>query len=131
MIDQLTYTGHLVAYNCWCGVHFAVPQALMTEYERRGTKNLYCPLGHSMVPGGESLSDQLASAHVRERSLRDQLEAAERTRRALRGHLTRLRNRVAAGVCPWCQRSFSQVQRHVASQHPERLDRLHEAMESA
>ncbi len=129
--DELTYAGHLVAYNCWCGIHFGVPSNLMEEYERRaGQMSIYCPRGHSMVPGSGSLKKKLDRAEARERHLQDQLEAAERTRRALRGHLTRLRNRIAAGVCPWCQRTFQQVERHVATKHPERLDKMHEAMDA-
>ena len=130
--DELVYTGYLVTYNCWCGIHFGVPSNLMEEYETKaGGMSIYCPLGHSMVPGEGSLQRKLDRAETRNRALLDQLNAAERTRRALKGHLTRLRNRIAAGVCPWCQRHFTQVERHVASKHPEHVERMQEAMESA
>ena len=32
---------------------------------------------------------------------------------------TRLKNRVGKGVCPCCNRSFANLKRHMASQHPE------------
>ena len=57
-------------------------------------------------------------------ALEDQLAAAERSARAYRGHLTRMRNRIAAGVCPvpGCRRTgLTQTLRHIASQHPEWL----------
>lgn len=40
-------------------------------------------------------------------------------RRAQKGQNTRLKNRIAAGVCPCCNRSFQNVARHMAGQHPD------------
>lgn len=129
--DELSYAGSLVARSCWCGVHFAVPESLEREYEDRNVRALYCPLGHSMVPKkGYSKAEELERAEARERHLLDQLDAAERSKAALRGHLTRLRNRLVNGVCPWCNRHFTQVRRHVTSQHPEHVQRMDDALES-
>lgn len=50
----------------------------------------------------------------RQRELR---EAAERRASAARGQVTRLKNRAAAGVCPCCNRTFSDLQRHMATKH--------------
>ncbi len=129
--DQLTYTGELTVRVCWCGLRHAIPYELNREFEARGVHSLYCPLGHSYVPLGRTLPQRLDDARIRERALQDQLDAAERTRRALRGHLTRLRHRIANGVCPWCHRHFSQVERHVRSQHPEHTDQMDRAFQDA
>lgn len=66
----------------------------------------------------ERTRKQLERAETRERAARDQAEAAERSAIAYKGHATRLRKRAAAGVCPCCTRSFQNLQRHMASQHP-------------
>lgn len=128
MNDQLTYSGSLVIHRCWCGIRYAIPSELDRQFQERRVERVWCPLGHSGVKSGRSLQDQLADERTRNRALNDQLDAAERTRRALRGHLTRLRNRIANGVCPWCHRHFAQVERHVRSQHPERTEQMDEAL---
>jgi hypothetical protein len=50
---------------------------------------------------------------------REAKEQAERRLSATRGVVTRIRNRVANGVCPCCNRTFADLHRHMASQHPE------------
>lgn len=128
-VDQLTFAGKLVTYQCWCGMWFGLPESLLRVYEDRSHHSLYCPLGHSMIPkAGYSKAELLQQSRVREQALHDQLAASERSKAALRGHLTRLRNRLINGVCPWCNRHFSQVQRHVATQHPDRIERMDEAL---
>lgn len=44
--------------------------------------------------------------------------AVERSLTAHKGHTTRLKNRIAAGVCPCCQRTFVNLARHMKGQHP-------------
>jgi len=51
------------------------------------------------------------------------VEAAGKARRELDGALTeigKLHKRVQGGVCPYCKRTFRQVQRHMTSKHSER-----------
>lgn len=47
----------------------------------------------------------------------EERQAAERRASAARGQVTRLKNRAAAGLCPCCNRSFVNLQRHMAMQH--------------
>jgi len=50
-----------------------------------------------------------------------QRERAERTERRLsaqKGVTTRIKNRVANGVCPCCKRSFTDLRRHMETKHP-------------
>lgn len=71
------------------------------------------------------LDQALADAKRQTRWRRDAEQAAERARRqasARKGQVTKMRNRIAAGVCPvpGCKRSgFDNVRRHIASQHPD------------
>jgi hypothetical protein len=49
---------------------------------------------------------------------RDQRLAAERSAAAVRGHITRLKNRIAKGVCPECHQAFPSLARHMETKHP-------------
>ncbi|WP_159103999.1 hypothetical protein [Rhodopseudomonas sp. B29] len=50
--------------------------------------------------------------------MRDQREAAERRAAAARGQVTKIKNRVGHGVCPCCNRTFANLARHMAGEHP-------------
>ncbi len=126
----MTYTGTLTITTCWCGIRHALPRELYDWAHRTG-RETYCPLGHSGVYKGsenEELRQQNKRLQAQLTHAVDQREAAERSARALRGHLTRLRNRIVAGVCPWCHRHFSNVERHVAGQHPQHVEKMREAL---
>jgi hypothetical protein len=115
---------------CRCDVSFGLEQ---TSYDhlKRSSQEFHCPYGHKQhFPQGKSevekMRDQLdAERRRRERAEQEsayQIDArntAERSARAYKGQVTRLRNRAKAGVCPCCNRHFSQLERHMASQHPE------------
>ena len=119
-----TYTETVVLQEvacCVCGVTFAFPQRLHKEFEYTG-KSFYCPSGHSQVyhESDESrLKKQLKDEQERRQqveaqlvSVRDQLQASERE--------TKLqKKRAANGVCPCCNRSFTQLHRHMKTKHPE------------
>lgn len=104
-----------------CGTPFAVLEHMLNERRRDG-ETLYCPNGHSLsytVTTEERLRKQLESAQARARHEADQREAAERSVRAHKGQATRLRKRIAAGVCPSCKRNFANLARHMHGQHPD------------
>lgn len=112
-----------------CGIEFAVPDAFYKERQEKGPAlGWHCPNGHSRV-FRESTSEVLR----RERDLlvqriaakdddikyhREQREAAERRAAAARGQITKIKNRVGHGVCPCCNRTFENLQRHMTTQHP-------------
>jgi hypothetical protein len=113
-----------------CGVIFAIT----TDYEdrrRADAKSFWCPNGHSVGWSESEADKQRKRAEQAERNLkwteaariaaRDQAQAAHNSARAYKGHLTRMRNRIAAGVCPvqGCRRNFANVKAHVTSQHPQ------------
>lgn len=122
-----------------CGVVYA----FTTEYEARRLedgKSWHCPNGHSVLftksesqkqrERADSLVRQLERTNIARQAERDQAHAAERSARAYKGHLTRLRNRVANGVCPVasCHRNFANVKAHVTSKHPEWASEHSEAL---
>jgi hypothetical protein len=113
---------------CTCGVLFALP-AKMLEERRRDGKRFYCPHGHSLVfreTEEEKLRRQLEWAREdagRAAAARDQAEAHLRGERAaktrIKNQRDRERTRVAGGVCPCCNRTFKNLARHMAGQHPD------------
>lgn len=119
-MPTIEYTETLVTTNCWCGIHLAVPDNMLRHAQEKGTE-IYCPLGHSFVFKSENarLTRELEDERRRRKASQDLLHAEERSHAATRGHLTRTRKRVAAGVCPCCQRTFQQLARHMKTKHPD------------
>lgn len=120
---------------CSCGVQFGMP----TDLKHRRVNDhasFFCPNGHGQHYTGptdaqkakaeaEALRSQLAGAQQTAKYLRDEnrrererVEAARRSASAHKGAHTRTKNRVAAGVCPCCNRTFQDLARHMAGQHP-------------
>ena len=54
--------------------------------------------------------------HDQTRADRDHIEAKRRGEKAAK---TRIKNRIAAGVCPCCNRTFQNLAKHMAGQHPD------------
>lgn len=111
-----------------CGLVFAVHESYL-DRRRNDARLFYCPNGHTMSYAkseADKLREQLAATQGRltraEGTLthvRDQHAAAERALRAQKGANTRLRKRVSNGVCPCCNRTFADLGRHMAGQHPD------------
>lgn len=123
----ITYTGRLITTSCWCGIQLAIPEDLY-DYANRKKHSIHCPLGHKFIYSN-TLQDELETAQAKLDETRRSLTAAhdllrheERSHAATRGHVTRKKKqleRVSAGVCPCCNRSFSDLRRHMRSKHPE------------
>lgn len=123
----LSYTAELTVVTCWCGMRHAVPTELNNHQQRahdngQHVESIYCPLGHGHVPSGKGKAQiqreradaaELDAANAREeiRMLRADLNTAKNM-------ATKASKRAAAGVCPCCKRSFIQLARHMAGQHP-------------
>lgn len=105
-----------------CGIEFDVPDHFAREcHEKGNAKTWYCPNGHQRV-FRDSDSDKfrrerdqavqrLAQAEADARAARQGWEKAER-------ELTRQHRRAAAGTCPCCQRTFTNMARHMKTKHP-------------
>jgi len=97
---------------------FAMTRKFYDETRRTGI-GWYCPLGHRRIWTGKTTEQELKDAKTRERSLHDQLSASIREGELTRKALLRDRQRFMNGVCVCCNRSFENVRRHMASQHPD------------
>ncbi len=99
---------------------------LRTHYDRRvaDKQSFWCPAcGRSQAFLGKSdveiLQDRIAA---REKSIeywRKEAEREQRSKSAIRGQLTRVKRRVAHGVCPCCKRTFKQLSAHMKTKHPD------------
>jgi hypothetical protein len=86
------------------------------------TTSLFCPLGHEYFLKGKGenarLRAEVASLRDRVDLYQGQRDSTERSLATTRGHMTRLKKRVAAGVCPCCNRTFQDLAKHMKGQHP-------------
>lgn len=111
-----------------CGMMFGLTAAFI-ERRRQDGKSFHCPAGHSLSfkdsendkirRERDRLKQDEAQLWERIREEREARERAERSAAARKGQVTRMKNRAAAGVCQCCNRSFENLRRHMASQHPE------------
>jgi hypothetical protein len=129
-MDNLTleHTETLVVHECpACFVLHAIPRRMHRERLEQGG-DVYCPNGHVWVfttPEVARLKNKLEAAEQSRDAAwasltheADQRQAAERSAAAYKGQARHLRNRIGNGVCPCCHRSFANVARHMAGQHP-------------
>ncbi len=111
--------------TCW--IWYAVDDAVLSGHDVRGT-SWYCPNGHgvhftkSKLQQAQERADKAERAAAREAqraaNLADDLRLETITHAATKGQLTKLKNRVGNGVCPCCNRTFVNLQRHMGTQHP-------------
>lgn len=122
-MNTFTRDYEFVVVNCGdtdrggCGMEFAMPRWFYDQTKRTG-ESWTCPAGHSRV-WTVGVEDKLRAEKTRARHLEDQLGAATREAEHLRLRILRDRQRYANGLCPCCDRSFTNVRRHMVSQHPD------------
>lgn len=136
-MSTFTYENTLTVIECaQCHMDFAMSKEFNRK-RREDHESFYCPAGHRQYFAArsqvEKLKDELERENRRVANLRARLdqehaEAQHQARRAAaaRGQLTKLRNRVARGVCPdlSCKRSFTDVAEHVRTCHPDLIESL-------
>lgn len=124
MSKTMNYTSELVVVECWCGMPHAVPASLRDfqlrqHHDGKQVTSIFCPLGHGHAPASEPKVKRL------ERELantQENLRIERAAHSATKGAALKARRRAARGVCPCCNRSFVNVARHIANQHPEHLE---------
>lgn len=106
---------------CNCGVEFGMPSEVNRRRHQDGG-SFYCPNGHSQhytQSEVQKLQKQLDEAKRDAEWQRQLRDKADKSLIAQRGENTKLRKRIANGVCPCCKRSFSNLHRHMEQQHPD------------
>lgn len=108
-----------------CGVIHTVPEA-MHNSAARGGGYWHCPNGHSR--GWKDGTDKTDLENMRRERDRlaqrvaerdDEIEHQKKQVAAQKGVNTKLKKRVGNGVCPCCNRHFSNLHRHMHSKHPD------------
>ena len=106
-----------------CGCSTGVPKGLIGgRIEGLTTSSLHCYNGHENVWQASKLEAAQKAQQAAEASRdfwRREADAEKLRTAAARGQVTKMRNRVGNGVCPCCNRTFVNLQRHMASKHPE------------
>ena len=114
---------------CNCGMSFAMTESFY-DRKKKDHEGFYCPEGHGQNFTGKTTEQKLKEQLQREKLERQgaedraekswqRAEKAIREKRAFKGHLTRTKNRIAAGLCPCCKRNFENLGNHMKSQHPD------------
>ena len=114
---------------CNCGVPIGMPSYLYTQFRQNSARWFYCVNGHQQHFGESEvarLEKELEVARKRgewlAQDVKNQRARAERTERSLsatKGVVTRMKRRTGNGVCPCCNRTFKQLQRHMQAKHPD------------
>lgn len=127
---QTNFTVTLTHINCGqCGGTYAINEQYRAQAAVEGSlwNCPYCKVqwGYGRDNENSRLKKQLAhETKLKEwaqTEARHKSELAEQWRRkeqAQRAAKTKIRKRVGNGVCPCCNRTFSNLQRHMAGQHP-------------
>jgi len=122
---EISTTVKLVTEECCaCGIVFAMPQQVNERLRTKGG-TFYCPNGHSQVytePEIEVLRKKLLAEHQHSQHLETQLNGALDNLNMTKKELRRTKRRVNAGVCPYCRRHFTNVERHIRCKHPEEIN---------
>jgi uncharacterized protein with PIN domain len=122
-----TFIKASVAISCAdCGTPFWMDSQLESQ-RRSDHRNFYCPNGHTNFWPQETEAEKYkrlyGAAEDRVARIRAERDQAEASRRAWKGQTTKLRNRAAAGACPFCGAGVYQLARHVARKHAEEAAR--------
>jgi hypothetical protein len=125
----VTYEVQYQMVSCaTCQMQFMVPDHFVQKCREDG-RDWYCPQGHISVFRDNELArtKKLLAQAQAEKVRLESYYASEKAHRhlverqvaAAKGQLTKVKKRVANGVCPCCKRQFSDLHRHMTSQHPD------------
>jgi hypothetical protein len=123
--DKITVSDKISLHSCpSCFIVHGIP----VELEKSMLANpvdasCYCPNGHQWHFTGEPEEKKLKRLLANETALAERrsqaLELERKAHSATKGQLTKTKKRIAGGACPSCNRTFANVERHMATQHPD------------
>lgn len=130
-MGTMTYTDRLTIIDCGvCHIPFAIPENLYSKLVKTG-EWFWCPNGHHIhyfETDNDRLKREVETAERRLAARQAQLDQARAeaehqaaVARGFKGAMVKAKKRAAKGVCPvpGCHRHFADVQRHMASKHPD------------
>ncbi len=138
--ETVVETFHLVSCAT-CGVRYGIDSRIYHRVVTKAQGSIYCPACGKESCWRESddqkrireleqklkweadqaakLRTDIERKEVRISALKEETNMLERSRAALRGVHTRTCNRVKNGVCPCCNRTFSNLAAHMHTKHPD------------
>lgn len=126
---QIVQLVTLTQVNCGeCGGTYAINERYYAQARTKGTAWTcpYCKTGWGFTGNSENeiLKKELeaekrrvAFANDQARMERERRESAEHRERAQKANVTKIKKRIKNGVCPCCNRTFIDLQRHMAVKH--------------
>lgn len=129
--QTLTTEETLIIHQCCsCQCFFAISSRLDERARATGIE-FYCPSGHSQVyrkSENTKLKEDVQRLEREKMNLSNIVEQKNHaitqlgySVRAQKAAKTKIMNRVKNGVCPCCNRTFTNLQGHFKSKHPELL----------
>ena len=130
MSTALAFNVKLESMSCGeCGGSYALSAKYIAQRRQNGGY-WNCPYCKCSWGYGESEVDRLKKEvsekenqinreQIRTRTAREDAQHQKNKLRAEKGAKTKLKKRIAAGVCPCCNRTFKQLANHMKNQHPE------------
>lgn len=120
----------IICYKC------AIPFAVPTRYKQHlkdSQDSFYCPNGHSQsyTKSTETILREKIQRIERQKEQEENylrsiisrkeelINSKSKEVKVLKSKHTKLKNRIANGVCPCCQRSFQNLHEHIKNQHPD------------
>lgn len=110
---------------CVCGIVHAIPKQ-MRDHKYQNGGFWYCPNGHHIgwveansKKATDELRDEVARLKSKCQMKDEKIESLNRGLSAKKGQITKIKNRIANGVCPCCRRSFVNLHKHMKNQHPQ------------
>lgn len=109
---------------CNCAVPFMMPVYLIKQCRADSSKWFCCPNGHSQhYSKSEStrLREQLESEKLKHQKEKDELTNKMLDAISERQKADAKLKRVHNGVCPCCNRTFTNLARHMKTKHPKEI----------
>ena len=121
--QTLQLTVQLMSEDCGqCGGTYAINERYRKQCQDYG-KSWTCPYCKADWGfEGEGALQEVERALTQEKERHSRTLARENTERAAKEKLARKLTRVSRGVCPECNRTLSNLARHMASKHEKRKD---------
>jgi len=107
---------------CECGVSFAVTSTFRNILMQDSSKWFCCPNGHKQhytTSEADRLKRQLDAQKIEHERQTRILQNDLLIERKNNEELSKKVKRIHKGVCPCCNRTFTNLKRHIATKHPE------------
>lgn len=141
-VEYGQYVAMEIIHCCSCGVPFAMPESLRSQFQDDPKRYFYCPNGHPQHYSKsteqrlrETLQAEKDAATKEQQRLeaiafrakeeaqgwQTQWENQLKEKKKIAAKLKRTEKRIAHGVCPCCNRTFQDLARHMETKHPEQV----------